>query len=403
MAAVLGPDGFIYALGGANTSSRLSTVEAYKPGTDQWATAAGMPDARYGLVAGVATRESQHLIFTFGGVDSSFHPVDYIEAYNTSTNAWICSADDPNCTNAARALDPMPTPRAFDAAAVGSNGLIYVFDGRDSGNKKLGSLEGYDPVTNRWHRTVGNPNLYNGCDYDDLPAMSVARGGLAGAVGSDGRIYAIGGFTSSSFSPLVEAYRPGTSSRTTVAAMPTPQANLMAVGGSDGLVYAIGGGTDLDCNTVEASNPATNEWVCSIGVSSCTASKQTLTPIPTARRSMANVAGSDSRTYALGSDGGSNPLETVEAYTPAAHPTPARMAHLFVARYGEPLHFQWHMMDRGDVTGFDLFAGPHRLTARMIHPLHSRTYQHWARWAGTGTYFLRVIMTNGGDLTVLVR
>jgi hypothetical protein len=41
--------GKIYAIGGANSTGYLNTVEVYDPSSDSWSTAASMPTARAGL------------------------------------------------------------------------------------------------------------------------------------------------------------------------------------------------------------------------------------------------------------------------------------------------------------------------------------------------------------------
>src|SRR6266851_1912618 len=49
LAAVAGPDGRIYAIGGEKIGSVLNTVEAYDPFRNSWSTVASMHTARYGL------------------------------------------------------------------------------------------------------------------------------------------------------------------------------------------------------------------------------------------------------------------------------------------------------------------------------------------------------------------
>src|SRR5260370_39847695 len=51
LAAVAGPDGRIYAIGGEKSGSVLNTVEAYDPVRNSWSTVAPMHNARHGLAA----------------------------------------------------------------------------------------------------------------------------------------------------------------------------------------------------------------------------------------------------------------------------------------------------------------------------------------------------------------
>src|SRR6185369_8985381 len=95
------------------------------------------------------------------------------------------------------------------------DGRIYVIGGNVSGSSNpVTTVQAYTPGTNTW---------------TTVAPMSVARHELGAALGSDGRIYAVGGRDAAS-TPLttVEAYTIGTNTWTTVAAMPTARRGLMA-------------------------------------------------------------------------------------------------------------------------------------------------------------------------------
>src|SRR5439155_19023786 len=81
LAAATGPDGLVYAIGGTNTgeSTSLNTVEAYPPGTNGWVTAASMPTARFLLAAATGP---DGRIYAIGGNDSSSN-INIVEAYDT--------------------------------------------------------------------------------------------------------------------------------------------------------------------------------------------------------------------------------------------------------------------------------------------------------------------------------
>ncbi len=107
--------------------------------------------------------------------------------------------------------------------------------------------------------------------------LPTARDYLGAATGTNGTIYAVGGFQGDTPSSEVDAYNPTTNAWTTVAPLPTARGAL-AVVADNGLIYAIGGssnigGSSLGPNAiseVDAYNPATNTW-------------STVAPLPTAR------------------------------------------------------------------------------------------------------------------------
>jgi serine/threonine protein kinase/N-acetylneuraminic acid mutarotase len=267
LAAVTGPDGRIYAIGGENASGRLDTVEVYDPHTDKWSTVASMPTARNHLAA---TMGPDHLIYAIGGVGGP----NIVEAYNPRTNKWTRVAD-------------MPSARHGLAAATGPDGRIYVIGGSGPGGA-VNTVEAYDTKSNTW-ATVAN--------------MPTARVYLAAATGPDGRIYAIGGFQEGDGKRLntVEAYDTKTNKWATVASMPTARNALAAATGPDGHIYAIGGHPEGgNLNPVEAYDPSTNKWT-------------TVAGMPTVRGQLAATTGRDGRIYAIGGGGTVPFLNTVEA------------------------------------------------------------------------------------------
>jgi N-acetylneuraminic acid mutarotase len=390
LAAVTGSDGRIYAIGGSDGSHPLRTVEAYDPSTNTWSTVAPMPTAR--SVAAATGRDGR--IYAIGG----YNPINphsglaevfnAVEAYDPRTNTWStvapmptaraglaaatgpdgriyaiggCAYDHGACRSlkTVEAYDPatntwstvasLPTPRDSLAAVTGPDGRIYATGGcRDCGvtnQPPTNTVEVYDPAMNTWSRvaslstarfgltaaTGSDGRIYAIGGYDDfegvfntvevatppLPSypwstvapMPTARIALAAATGPDGRIYAIGGFNGVALN-TVEAYRPRTNTWSTVASMPTARIALAAATGPDGRIYAIGGwnqpGADNSLSTVEAYTPATNSW-------------STVAPMPTARDGLAAATGPDGRIYAIGGTDGMRSLNMVEAYTPATN------------------------------------------------------------------------------------
>jgi N-acetylneuraminic acid mutarotase len=124
--------------------------------------------------------------------------------------------------------------------------------------------------------------------------MPTARTMVGAAVGADGLIYAIGGYTEfSTVTGVVEVYNPATNSWSTRAPMPTPRYGFAAVLGPDHKIWTIGGNYDSNLTNdgpsikVEAYDPATNTW-------------QTMPPLPAGRYMTAASVGSDGRIYVSG-------------------------------------------------------------------------------------------------------
>ena len=82
----------------------------------------------------------------------------------------------------------------------------------------------------------------------------------------------------------------------------------------------------------------------------------------------------------------------------AGAPTAARVARLTASRHGSSVTFRWRLAVSTDVRGFDLYAGVHHLNRRLI-PIHrSASYSYAAHWAGTGSYSLHVVLTDGTEI-----
>jgi N-acetylneuraminic acid mutarotase len=229
-------NGILYAVGGYSSTSAsvLATVEAYNPSTKSWTTKASMPTARSGLAVGVVNG----ILYAVGGNDTCCtlnRRISTLEAYDPSTNTWTTKA-------------PMPTSR-MDLAVGVVNGILYAVGGLGTGSY-LVTIESYDPSTNTWTTKA---------------SMSTERYGLSIGV-INGILYAVGGDAGTYWGlGTVEAYDPSTNSWTTKASMPTSRLGL-AVGMVNGILYAVGGvknnpggGLSYLAN-VEAFNPSTNTW-----------------------------------------------------------------------------------------------------------------------------------------------
>jgi N-acetylneuraminic acid mutarotase len=170
-AAVTGPDGLIYAIGGTDGNGNiLTTVEAYDPVKDKWTTKKPMQTPRAAQsVAAVALPKPQ--IYAIGGcTKSGQYPsiLNSVEVYDISTDTWTPSSY------------VFPVASKFGGTAVGTTGVIFVIGGQvnDPEPDYKANAYSFDPAAPGWA---------------NRPPMAIGRAALAAATGPDGLIYAIGG------------------------------------------------------------------------------------------------------------------------------------------------------------------------------------------------------------------
>jgi len=240
LAAVTAADGRVYAIGGESSPSNgVTTVDVYDPHTNAWTAAAAMATARWGLTAATGSDGS---IYVAGGCTGTpcdpAHFLNTVEAYNPSTNTW-------------RTVAPMPTSRVYAQAVSTTDGHIIVLGGcckvtGASGAALTETVEEYTISTNTW---------------GTVAALPAPRFSFAAVTGHDGRIYAIGGTeirNSNNPQATVDAYTISSNSWSGVTPMPTARGALAAATGPDGRIFAIGGRTSSSgskaviLNTVEA-------------------------------------------------------------------------------------------------------------------------------------------------------
>ncbi len=286
----LGPDGKIYAIGGAYELSRggnyiyrgVQNTSVFDPATEIWTERTAMPSAR---VEGRAVFAPDGKIYVLGGawIDSRWgyvqEPTGTVECYDPATDTWERDTDHGGT------LAPMPTARTVFGAAVGADGRIYTFGGYSGTMANGGStdvVEVYDPVTNTWETkapmpqkeccfaTAGLDNkmyvfegeyrsnaptgvvetkLSAGWSYDtaldswsSAKSSPVARTDALCSSGRDGRIYVYGGSTST-FSPveLTYGYSPTDDDWVRGGDMPVGVERSQGVSDVQGRAYALGG------------------------------------------------------------------------------------------------------------------------------------------------------------------
>jgi len=237
-----GGDGRLYAVGGSTVdlySTTVAPVEAYDPSSNTWTTVGSMPNPRGDLSV---ARGGDGRVYAIGGYDGpcgcSYTEVD---AYDPGTDSWTTVT---------------PMPYGVDAAASAtSNGKIYVFGGfnEDGPPYIRDTVQIYTPSTDSW--TLGQPT-------------AIPRYAATAVTAPDGNIYVIGGYRKGrtpGITGLVKMYSPSTDTWTNKTSMPTARWFLGGALGKDGKIYAIGGNQDTDARNqpltaVEAYDPSTNSW-----------------------------------------------------------------------------------------------------------------------------------------------
>ncbi len=299
-AAALGPDARIYVIG-SNTKGALA-MASYDPSSDSWRQEPAPPAGGSAMASGPDGR-----IYLVGGGASG------TERYDVTSRSWS-------------AVAPFPIP-ATALGAASANGRLYAFggctgvDGGTCDETASALAASYDVTSDSW---------------SVVASMPAPNYGMASSVGSDGRIYSIGSGMGSLGGPaggMVIAYDPKVNAWSSESSLNQPRAGLGAAMGSDGRIYAVGGLAELcnanagyasdggfldpeTCNdqlskSVEAYDVHANRW-------------SFVAPLPTDRFNLAVAAGADGRIYAFGgsmlatsaTQFNSVPVLIVNAYTP---------------------------------------------------------------------------------------
>ena len=210
-AAALG--GRLYVHGGYRARRDLSSASrrlyVYDPGPGRWRR---LPDARQERAAHALVALRGRL-FAFGG-RSDEGDLRSMEVYAPRRRRWT------------RAPGLKGPPRDH-MTGVSAGGFVYALAGRDlAGPGNYRTAERYDPRRRRWRL---------------LPPMRKARGGVASAGVSGGRVVVFGGEEAQGTIAEVEIYEPKARRWRRLAPMRTPRHGL---GGASlgNRVYAIEGG-----------------------------------------------------------------------------------------------------------------------------------------------------------------
>lgn len=142
-------DGKIYVIGGCvpptpindtvGPPSYLDILQVYDTKNDTWSIKRSMPSQRFGLAA-VFGPDGK--LYAIGGHSPDGHPVAEVDAYDPATDTWTPCA-------------PLPSPRYhLVGACTSSNRRIFAIGGL-SDSVGLTSVDEFDPVANTWNACSG--------------------------------------------------------------------------------------------------------------------------------------------------------------------------------------------------------------------------------------------------------
>ncbi|MFD4244516.1 kelch repeat-containing protein [Streptomyces sp. NPDC058525] len=147
----------VYIFGGNDENGPVTTVEAYSPATNTWATLAPLQTARFNH-AGTAAPCPGGLglkgtcVYAIGGATTGTPELASVEVYSPILNAWQYIPDMPTArTEASAATAPCPDGM--------SDGCVYVLGGLN-GTTGLTTAEAYTPVSNAWVTLPSMPTVH---------------------------------------------------------------------------------------------------------------------------------------------------------------------------------------------------------------------------------------------------
>lgn len=176
-----------------------------------------------------------------------------------------------------RARAFIPTGRYFLGAAAGTNGKIYAIGGQSTTSPTLTYLASNEEFDPATNTWRARAN------------MPTARGVLAVAAAPNGKIYAIGGQNSGDYVNVVEEYDPATDQWSTKAPLSKIRTGLAAVAAGNGKIYVAGGSDHHSPGLADLDeyDPATDTW-------------RSRSPMSTGRQYLALAAATNGKLYAIG-------------------------------------------------------------------------------------------------------
>ncbi|KAJ3596502.1 hypothetical protein NHX12_002909 [Muraenolepis orangiensis] len=217
-------NGLLYAIGGFDGQSRLSTVEVYNPETDAWTRVSSLNSQRSAMGTVVIDGD----IYVCGGYDGK-SSLNSVECYSPETDRWTVVTEMSACRSAAGVS-------VFD-------GRIFVSGGHD-GLQIFNTVEFYNHHTDRWH---------------PVPAMLNKRC-RHGAAALSSHLYVAGGYDGSGFLSGAEMYSAASGQWSHLVAMNTRRSRVSLVAAC-GRLYAVGGyDGQSNLSSVETFDTDAHHW-----------------------------------------------------------------------------------------------------------------------------------------------
>jgi len=259
--SVKSSDGALYVISGYNSSSFYTrTVQTYNTTANAWAIKTQIPVPAWMATAAAGNNGK---IYVFGGESPGLGASSNLtQVYDPVADTWINGTD-------------MPTKRKAHTAVKGADGLIYVMGGSND-TMLFSAVEAYNPTTNTWHIKA---------------SMPVPKAEFAAVLGTDNKIYVIGGGANawnnnSPFYNSVEAYDSTTNTWKQIpwseSLLPTARKEMGAAIGSNGKIYVIGGangayiGVNEEATIVPPENKPPTAYIDSISPNPATVGQSVL-------------------------------------------------------------------------------------------------------------------------------
>ncbi len=239
VAATLGKDGRIYAIGGwEGPGNLLKSVEAFDESSQTWIPNA-LPDLLELRSSARAVTDSKGRIWVIGGSSGPTTITDTVAVYNPSNPdaGWQIQTAK------------LKTPRCYMGAVIDRSDTIYIFGGGD-GIGTLGTAEKYDPQTGQW---------------TSIASMHQPKYGMGYSIDDQGRIYAIGGSNGIVDFATAERYDPATdtwerlqkSGSYEVLDYPHASCACFLLGGK---IWVVGGWNNGMLNDTTVYDPSIDTW-----------------------------------------------------------------------------------------------------------------------------------------------
>jgi N-acetylneuraminic acid mutarotase len=239
-------NGRLWVYGGARCcTSYYNTTFIYNPATNSWTTGQTM-NVAHAYLYGVSIGTS---VIAVGGYNGN----GYMNNTDLSDEGTTCPPPPtPQPTTTPPPLCGLSTwvqtagfPARENVISLASDGTYVYANGGGDNNTRHNETYRYDPSDDSWSQLTPSPD-----QHSDSPAV----------YDENGKIYVLGGYTSSGIVATVRVYDIAANSWATVTPMPAPRAQ-MAAGYYQGKIYVAGGrNSSGDQPDTWSYDIATNSW-----------------------------------------------------------------------------------------------------------------------------------------------